>query len=122
MPASFLPAPADLFRFLPEIILTIAGTLIMVVEAATGNSRLTVRISPGRRCLPLSVAALSPIANPGPAFSNMLLIDGFAHVLPRAGHRRGPAGLFFAVGYLEREAPSRASSTPCCCSRWSASA
>ena len=33
MPANLMPAAADLIRFLPEIILTVAGTLMMVLDA-----------------------------------------------------------------------------------------
>ena len=34
MPVNFMPTGADYLRILPEIILTVAGTLIMVLEAA----------------------------------------------------------------------------------------
>ena len=33
MPANFAPSAIDYLRFLPEIILTLAGTLLMVMDA-----------------------------------------------------------------------------------------
>ena len=78
MPGS-LPTGVDYFRFLPEIILTIAGVLIMFLEA------VFERDEQKRVFAPLSVialicalvAAVSVGGDPGPAFSNMLVIDGF---------------------------------------------
>ena len=36
MPDNFIPSAADYIRFLPEIILTIVGTLIMVLQPILG--------------------------------------------------------------------------------------
>jgi NADH-quinone oxidoreductase subunit N len=79
VPANFAPSAAELTRFLPEIILTIFGTLIMVMEG--------IREGKWERAYgPLSIAGLvGALAasiyaydNPGAAFSGMLMVDGFA--------------------------------------------
>jgi len=37
MPGNFLPTGVEFFRFLPEIILTIAGTFMMVLDPLTNE-------------------------------------------------------------------------------------
>src|ERR1700680_3651867 len=79
MPVSALPTNAEYFRVLPEIILTLFGTLIMFLEAVLSEDQ--------RRILgPLSIVGLATAlwgaiavnSDPGPAFHNMLIVDGFA--------------------------------------------
>ena len=79
MSAEFLPKAVELLRFLPETILTVAGTLLMVIEPLAGQrwSRLYGHIS----ILGLAAAMAGAVAaygSPGPAFSGMLMADGFA--------------------------------------------
>src|SRR5260370_10745548 len=78
MAASFVPSASDYLRILPEIIMTVAGTLIMLIgpvleKKKSGCSILT---------LGAFVAALASAGgannNPGVSFSNMLIVDGFA--------------------------------------------
>jgi NADH-quinone oxidoreductase subunit N len=78
--ANFIPSGAEYLRILPELILTIGATIIMILEAILGEHR-------GRAVMPkLSVLALlaalagaaAAQTNPGPAFQSMLVIDGFA--------------------------------------------
>src|SRR5690348_1772971 len=79
MPADYFPKSVELVRFLPEIILTVAGTLLMVVEPLAGRrgSKRYGHISLVALATAL-VAALHAYSTPGPAFSGMLLADGFA--------------------------------------------
>jgi NADH-quinone oxidoreductase subunit N len=79
MPAEFFPTSTDLIRFLPETVLTVTGALLMVVDAIVGRrwSQLYGHIS----LLGLAgalVAAVAAYGTPGPAFSGMLMADGFA--------------------------------------------
>jgi NADH-quinone oxidoreductase subunit N len=79
MPAEFFPTSLDLIRFLPETVLTTTGALLMVVDAIAGRrwSRLYGHIS----LLGLAgalAAAVAAYGTPGPAFSGMLMADGFA--------------------------------------------
>jgi NADH-quinone oxidoreductase subunit N len=77
MPASFVPSAADLLRFAPETLLTFAGVLLMLLEPFT----------PAGRKRPLAyftlvalIAALGLcfVAEPGTAFSGMIVVDGFS--------------------------------------------
>ncbi len=79
MPANYMTNAGDLMRFLPEIILTIAGTLLMVLDPLIRkrSSHLFGHIS----ILGLIAAmggAILAYQQPGPAFGNMLTVDGFA--------------------------------------------
>jgi NADH-quinone oxidoreductase subunit N len=79
MPVNWMPTSADYLRFLPEIILTLAGTLLMVMDAIAERrgSPLYGNITIGA-LLAAIVASVAAFSNPGPAFSDMLLVDGFA--------------------------------------------
>ncbi|MGA2144902.1 MAG: NADH-quinone oxidoreductase subunit N [Bryobacteraceae bacterium] len=74
-----MPTPTDILRFLPEILLTLAGTLFMVLAALVKR-----RSSPlfGHLSLLTLIAGIAVAvaggANPGPAFGGMLVVDGFA--------------------------------------------
>ena len=79
MPANFLPTSAEYIRVLPEIILTVMGTLILLLEAALPDRQKWI-------FAPLSLAglvaallgALAAYSDPGTAFQNMIVVDGFA--------------------------------------------
>jgi NADH-quinone oxidoreductase subunit N len=79
MPANFVPSPAELLRVLPEIVLVLSGTLLMVLEPLTSEShkgRLG-RIALGGLVAALW-AALVAWSNPGGAFQGMLVVDAFS--------------------------------------------
>ena len=79
MPANYMTSTGDLIRFLPEIILIIAGTLLMVLDPiigkrsshAFGHISLLALIAAGG-------GAVIAYGQAGPAFGNMLVVDGFA--------------------------------------------
>ncbi len=79
MPASPMPSATDILRFLPEILLIVAGTLIMVLDPLVKR-----RSSPlfGHLTLLALIAgiaaAVAGASSPGPAFGGMLMVDGFA--------------------------------------------
>src|SRR5260370_39934308 len=79
MPGNFAPSAADYLRILPEIIMIVAGTLIMLIEPLLGERKkeglsfLTVVAF-----LAALVAAIIADSNPGTSFSRMLIVDGFA--------------------------------------------
>jgi NADH-quinone oxidoreductase subunit N len=92
MLGNFQPHAAEYLRFLPEIILSIFGIAIMMLEAVTSESKK----------LSLGVASLAGIvlafganfvayANRGPAFQNMIVIDGYGTFF---------RGLVLVVGFL----------------------
>src|SRR4029453_4120428 len=79
MAANFIPSGAEYFRIMPELILTLVATLLMILEALfdTRHSRVFANISLAGLGAAFGAAILA-FSNPGPAFQNMLIIDGFA--------------------------------------------
>ena len=77
MPASY--NPADLIRFLPEIILTVMGTLLMVLDPIIHrkSSKLFGHLSVVALVAAIGGAVLA-WQQQGPAFGNMLAVDDFA--------------------------------------------
>ncbi len=79
MPVSFVPSGVEYLRVLPELILTVVATLVMVLEPLTSARRKGVL---GYIALAGLVAALAAAASgaavPGIAFSGMVIADGFA--------------------------------------------
>jgi NADH-quinone oxidoreductase subunit N len=104
MPVSAFPTNAEYFRVLPEIILTLFGTLIMFLEAVLGDDQ--------KRILgPLSIVGLAAAlwgaiasnSDPGPAFHNMLIVDGFATFFRVLVIVVGMLAVFSSTEYLRRE-------------------
>jgi NADH-quinone oxidoreductase subunit N len=79
MPVSPNLNPTDLIRFLPEIILTVMGTLLMVLDPiihrksskAFGHLAILALLAAG-------AASIFAYTREGPAFGGMLMVDGFA--------------------------------------------
>src|SRR5690242_8306504 len=79
MPVSSFVSTGDLIRFLPEIILTVFGTLLMVLDPIL-NKKSSHAF--GHLSIVGLLAALGgavyAYSQPGPAFGGMLVVDGFA--------------------------------------------
>ena len=104
MPVNFMPAGADYLRILPEIIMTVAGTLIMLIEGLLGeNKKRNLSLLTFLAFAAALVAAVVANGSPGPSFSNMLIVDGFATFFRVLVIAVGILGLFSAVQYLKRE-------------------
>ena len=104
MSDSFIPAFAEYIRILPEIILTLTGTLIMFLEAiVSGSAR--------RIFAPLALAGLAAAlagavianGNPGPAFHDLIVVDGFATFFRVLVIVVGMFVVFGSTEYLRRE-------------------
>lgn len=78
MPVSLAPAPEELLRFLPETILIIFGTLLMVLTPLLGERRSIFGNLSILGLLASAAAAFYAQTIPGTAFRGMLIIDGFA--------------------------------------------
>src|SRR5262249_47052787 len=79
MPANFAPTAIDYIRFLPELIMIVTGTLIMLLEPLLGENKqgaYTSVTSVG--FVAALIAAVMANDEPGLSFSNMLIVDGFA--------------------------------------------
>ncbi|HTR37412.1 MAG TPA: NADH-quinone oxidoreductase subunit N [Bryobacteraceae bacterium] len=105
MPVNFLPTAADYVRFLPEMIMTLGGVLIMLFEPLLGEDSKRANLS----ALTLAaftgalVSAFIAYGNPGTSFSNMLIVDGFATFFRVLVIGVGILTLFSSAQYLRQE-------------------
>jgi NADH-quinone oxidoreductase subunit N len=104
MPVNLSPAGVEYLRFLPEIVLIAAGTLLMLLDAILRER------SPGaygRISIVALVAAMgaSVLAyqSPGPAFSDMLIVDGFATFFRLLVIGVGILTVLLSFRFLDRE-------------------
>jgi NADH-quinone oxidoreductase subunit N len=104
MAASFVPTGAEYLRLLPEIILTIGGTAAMVLEPLLrGRSKRAIgHIALFGLCAAL-VAAVAAFRNPGPAFSGMVVVDGYATFFRVLVIVAGILIVLSSFSYLRRE-------------------
>ena len=79
MPASPMFNAADAIRFLPEILLTVMGTLLMVIDPLVRkrSSHVFGHLSLVTLAAAIGAAVLAYM-HAGPAFGGMLVVDGFA--------------------------------------------
>ena len=100
MPASAIPSAADLLRTLPEIILIVAGTLIMVATPVLHRRFGHFSIL---ALLAAMAAAVYANAWPGTSFSSLMLVDGFATFFRVVVIGVGILTVLPSYRYLERE-------------------
>src|SRR5260370_34487041 len=104
MSFNFMRSGEDCLRFLPEIIMTAIGTLIMLLEPLTSERKKSYF---GYLSLAAFVAALAAAvaANnlPGKAFSDMLIIYGFATVFRVRVIGLGILAVLCCSQYLKRQ-------------------
>lgn len=105
MPANFMPTGIDYLRILPEIIMTVAGTLIMLIEGWLGsqNKKTNLSIFTFVAFAAALVAALAANAYPGLSYANMFIVDGFATFFRVLVIGVGILSLLSATQYLKRE-------------------
>jgi NADH-quinone oxidoreductase subunit N len=79
VPNNFLPTASEYFRILPEIILTLAGMVIMLLEGLSGDDDHPLTAPLSFIAITASLgAAIAALGDQGAAFQQMLIIDGFA--------------------------------------------
>ena len=100
--ANFLPTNADYARFLPELILTLAGVLIMFMEALRPENKRTWAGAVAILALVLALPA-ALLANDGAAFQGMLVIDGMGTFFRTLVIVVGLLVVFTSTDYLRRE-------------------
>jgi NADH-quinone oxidoreductase subunit N len=104
MPANAFPTSVEYFRVLPEIVLSVVALLIMFLEAVLSEEQKKI-------FGPLSIvglaaalgAALAAGGDPGAAFHNMLVVDGFATFFRVLVIGVGLLAVFSSIEYLDRE-------------------
>jgi len=104
MPVNFAPSGTDYFRILPEIIMTLAGVLIMLLEGWLGeNKKRNLSLLTFLAFAAALVSAVAANSDPGSSFSNMLIVDGFATFFRVLVIAVGILSLFSATQYLKSE-------------------
>src|SRR6202142_2988395 len=105
MPANAFPTSAEYFRILPEIILSLAGVLIMLLEAMFTKDEQKKIFGPLSIVALLAAmgAAIAAAGDPGAAFSGMLIIDGFASFFRVLAAGVGIGAILSSTEYLGRE-------------------
>jgi NADH-quinone oxidoreductase subunit N len=102
--ASLLPTSVEYLRFLPEIILSIAATLVMMLEPLTGLSKKTALAALTLVAfLGAMVAAVFANGSPGTAFSGLLIVDGFGTLFRVLVIGVGALTVFTSNAFLTRE-------------------
>jgi NADH-quinone oxidoreductase subunit N len=99
-----MPGNLQLVRLLPEIILSLAGTLVMVLDALTGERRkgwLGILTLTAIYCA--GIGALVSFRNPGGAFGGFIIVDGFATFFRLLVCMVGFLTVLGSLHYLERE-------------------
>jgi NADH-quinone oxidoreductase subunit N len=106
MPGSFMPSYQDIVRILPEIVLIAVGTLVMVLEPLIRDSR---KKALGALALGGFLAALwaTAVAHAfaGPAFRQMLVVDGFSTFFRVLVIGVGILTVLCSLQYVHRERP-----------------
>jgi NADH-quinone oxidoreductase subunit N len=103
MPTNFMPSSDEYFRILPELILTCVGVLIMFIEALRKEGQKS--IAGGITLITLIgtiIAAAAAGGNPGPAFHDMIFVDGFATFFRILVLVVGVLTVLTSQSYLER--------------------
>jgi len=104
VPDSFMPTSAEYFRILPEIVLTIAGTLIMFLAALLKERQkgilAPITLVGFAAAMAASVAAYT---DPGTAFHDMIVVDGFTTFFRVLVMSVGFLAVLASSAYLRRE-------------------
>lgn len=104
MPANYIPSGAEYLRILPELILTIAGTILMVLEGITNGRRRSLISNFALFSLFAALwGAFIAYGNAGPAFHGMILVDGFATFFRVLVIVVGILTILCSTQYLKRE-------------------
>lgn len=104
VPVSFAPSANDMLRFAPETVLTVAGTLLMVLDPlfARKMPRMFGHLSIVAMIAAI-FAAFAASSVPGPAFSNLLIVDGFGTYFRILVLCIGILAVLSSYMYLDRE-------------------
>jgi len=105
MLGNFAPSSVELLRFSPELVLTAAGSLLMMLDPLFGKKspKLFGHISVAAFLLAI-FASVQANAVSGRAFSNLLIVDGFATYFRILVLTIGVFAVLSSYLYLDREA------------------
>lgn len=101
---NYMPSGEDYIRVLPEIIMTVVGTLIMLLDAMLPDDDKNIASYISVAALIAALGAAIAANNlPGTAFSNMMIVDGFASFFRVLVIGVGILTVLSSSQYLKRE-------------------
>jgi NADH-quinone oxidoreductase subunit N len=105
VPVNFFPSANDYLRFSPELILTLGGTLMMILDPLFARKlpRMFGHLAILLMALGI-VGACAAYSVPGYSFSNLLVVDGFGTFFRVLVLSIGILAVLSSYKYLDREA------------------
>ncbi len=104
MPAEFATSSAELRRFLPEMVLVVAGTMAMVLAAVRRSQQTNLFSGLAFTGFVAALAAsVFAFQDPGTAFRDMLVVDGFTTFFRVLVISVGALTTLASTQYLRRE-------------------
>src|SRR5581483_6763917 len=103
MLGDFQPHAVEYLRFLPEILLSVFGILIMMLEAVARGKRTYLGALAIVAIVAAFVANIFAYSNAGPAFQDMIVIDGYGTFFRGLVLVVGFLCVLASFSYLERE-------------------
>ncbi len=104
MSVSFVPSAQELARFAPEMALALGATLVMLGEALwKSGSRSKLAALAFLTLLAAAALAVFAAGDPGPAFSNLLAVDGFSTFFRVLVCAAGMLVVLISTNYLRQE-------------------
>lgn len=100
---NFQPTAVEYLRFLPEILLTIFGIVIMMLEAVAKGKRTYMGVIALIAIAAAFLANAWAYVNAGPAFQNMIVADGYGTFFRGLVLMVGFLCILASFNYLERE-------------------
>ncbi len=103
MLGNFQPHLSEYLRFLPEILLSVFGVLIMMLEAVARGKRTYLGVLALVAVAAAFAGNIWAYANSGPAFQNMIVVDGYGTFFRGLVLIVGLLCILTSFSYLERE-------------------
>jgi len=103
MLGDFQPHASDYLRFLPEILLCVFGIIIMMLEAVAKGKRTYLGVISVVAVILAFLANILAYNDPGLAFQNMIVIDGYGTFFRGLVLIVGFLCIMASFSYLERE-------------------
>jgi NADH-quinone oxidoreductase subunit N len=103
MPGNIMPPAADYLRIAPEILLALAGTLVMVISAVRGRRTGLLTSITLAGVLAAMAGAVFANLDPGPAFSGLVDVNLFSTFFRLVILAAGLMTVLTSCNYLKRE-------------------
>lgn len=103
MPVNFVPQGSDYFRFLPEILLSLFGIAIMMLEAVSKGKRAYLGMVALVGIGVAFVANIAAYSDLGSAFQHMMVVDAYATFFRGLVLAVGALCILSSISYLDRE-------------------